>query len=139
MLKWTEDYKIEVDIIDDEHKQIIDEFEQLYEIMKLGEGHQLYSQIVDFLENYVEKHFDHEESYQKEIQYPFIDEHIEFHKKFRARISQLKLNFKGNKASNKELIELNLIIKDWLINHILSEDKKIADYIKLQNEIFGGG
>lgn len=34
------------------------------------------------------------------------------------------------KISNRDLIELNLILQGWLRNHILKEDVKIAAFIE---------
>jgi hemerythrin len=128
MLTWIEDFRIGIDTIDDEHKQIIDQFELLYQSMHSGKGHDLYEEILAFLDGYVENHFIHEETFQAEIGYPQMDEHKALHAFFRDKIKKLKVKNQGKEVTNHDLIEINLMIKNWLVNHILVEDKKLGAF-----------
>lgn len=132
-IEWKKEYEIGVESIDAEHKSIIDEFEKLYEKMRVGEGHQIYGELVAFLEDYVNTHLEHEEAYQREVAYTGYEAHKAKHDEFRLIVEELKTN-SLDQVSNLELIRINQIMKDWLINHILEEDMAIGDFVRGNHE-----
>lgn len=126
MLKWCEDYLIGVPEIDNEHKDIIEHYEKLYELMTAGHGHEYFEELVNFLENYVNHHFAHEEELQIQIKYAFYEEHKELHDSFRTQLKVLLSQIDKSNVTNSDLIKINLFIKNWLHDHIMIEDKKIG-------------
>lgn len=128
-LKWSKEFEIGVEEIDKEHKEIIDSFEKLYKMMKIGKGHDEYEEIMKFLDHYVNTHLDHEEELQKRIEFEELDYHISLHEEFKSHIKEMLSRYNGD-VSNSELLKLNLFVKEWLLKHILSEDRKIAEAIK---------
>jgi hemerythrin len=128
MLQWSKDYQIGIESIDEEHRKIIDEFENLYKRMHDGKGHDYYEHILEFLDKYVEEHFANEEKFQEDIGYPQIDEHKKVHEAFKAKVKKLEETHKGKEVTNSDLIEINLTVKKWLLDHILEEDRKIGEY-----------
>lgn len=129
VLSWCKDFEIGVEEIDNEHKDIIEHFEKLYVLMKEGQGHEYYMKLMKFLEYYVNTHFQHEEALQVKLGYSGYNEHKVLHQAFKAQVElMISQNNKSN-VSNADVVKLNLFIKEWLIHHILIEDKKIAAYI----------
>lgn len=135
MIEWTEELSVGLEMIDQEHREIIKGFNSLYTKMRQGKGHDYYQDFLTFLETYVETHFAHEEAYQEEIMYPDIEEHIKLHCAFKERVMHL-CNSNVSSVTDIELIKLNLFVKDWLINHILSQDKALGDYARRLNGEF---
>jgi hemerythrin len=129
-VEWNESLEIGVERIDEEHKEIIEEFGKLYSLMRVGSGHDFYPMVIEFLDEYIQNHLDHEEEYQKEIGYDALDEHKEKHAFFKEKVNELKQAKSKGKVSNKDLIDLNLLIKDWFVDHIMVEDVKIAAFVK---------
>lgn len=128
-IEWKQDLEIGIEEIDNEHRAIIETFQKLYEKMRTGEGHDLYDEIIAFLDDYVENHLAHEEAYQEEIKYDGFEEHKAKHDEFRHILKEIKED-KLEVVSNKELLKINKIMKDWLLHHILEEDMKIGDFAK---------
>lgn len=126
LLKWNDGYKIGVAEIDEEHKLIVDNFEKLYFSAKNGNGFELYNEILLFLEKYVSFHFEHEEAYQKSISYAGYDEHKSLHDNFRAQVLEQVKILSEKEVTSRDLVKLLLFIKEWVIYHILVEDKKIV-------------
>jgi len=133
MLSWVKDFEIGVEEIDQDHKEIILEFEKLYQLMKEGLGHDYYHDLIAYLIKYVNWHFDHEEKLQESISYPYIDEHKKIHEEFKNSILTIAKEHENKVITNADLIKINIFLKNWLIHHILIEDRKIADYIKEEN------
>ena len=128
-LNWTRDFEIGIKEIDEEHRKIIEQFGMLYSSMIEGHGHEYYQELLDFLYSYVNTHFEHEESLQREIGYDKCKEHKIIHDKFKLKVNEMIESKKGQSVTNMDLIHINLFIKDWLINHILITDKKIKMFL----------
>lgn len=129
-LKWCDEYKIGVELIDNEHKQIVDNFEQLYIKIMEGNGLQHYAGMLHFIEKYISFHFNHEEKFQKSIGYEEIESHTIEHRNFQIQVEQLIQKQKNDIVTNKDLVIFVVYIKEWLIHHILIEDKKIGVFLE---------
>ena len=69
---WKEEYKVGIDKIDEQHRQLFDKIEQLLEIAKSGDkrsNQQKCMEIIDFLVDYTVFHFNTEEALQRERKY----------------------------------------------------------------------
>lgn len=128
-LKWIRDFEIGVQQIDEEHKEIIISFNKLYELMKMGKGHEYYEELLAFLKKYVGTHFAHEEKLLLDNNYPGLSEHKKLHNQFSTQILEMEKTHSSGLATDKELILISLYVRDWLYQHILIEDNKIGDYI----------
>lgn len=128
-LTWNPSFEIGITAIDEEHRAIVENFEKLYLLMINGQGHEFYAELLDFLTHYIDTHFANEEAFQKSIGYDRMDQHMKRHQFFREKILGL-IEEQKSPISNADLIKLNLFIKDWLIQHILNEDKKLGDFYK---------
>lgn len=125
---WSKDFEIGIPEIDADHNMIIKRFETLYLLMKEGKGHEYYQELLYFLNDYVHRHFEKEEKFQLEISYDQYNEHKAIHDEFKARVAKIIDGHKSKAATNFDLIQINLFIKDWLIHHILIEDFKMGKF-----------
>jgi hemerythrin-like metal-binding protein len=80
--------------------------------------------LVDELVYYSDYHFKAEEQYMREIGYKDIDKHISEHKYFTEWVIDFKRNYIT--ADLKICLDLIKFLGDWLRNHVIEEDKKIA-------------
>lgn len=128
-LHWSDEFKINIEAVDSEHKGLFDQFEQLYVLMKEGKGHEYYKTLLSFLDNYVHTHFINEQGIHLREDYPLRSEHIDIHEEFKASVQKIVDEGKDKQPSDMDLIKISLFIKNWLIHHILIEDKKFGDFI----------
>lgn len=133
ILKWKDEFKIGIEEIDKDHESIIMEFGKLYNLMKNGEGHEYYKELLNFLDNYVNIHFRKEESIQEKFLYDDMDKHKKMHIQFENHVKNIMKNNSNREATNEDLIKINLFVKNWLIHHIFIEDKKIVNFINKKN------
>jgi hemerythrin len=134
LFRLREGYEIGIESIDKEHKEMIDAFEELYNRMHKGLGHKYYDELLAFLDKYIDNHFVNEEKFQEEIDYPDLEEHKKLHEEFKETILAIEEKHKNKEVSDKDLIEINLTIKEWLVEHILIEDRKIGEFVKEKEE-----
>ena len=128
-LKWSSAFETGIEDIDLEHKTIIENYEKLYQLMKSGEGHDFYNELLSFLTYYITTHFENEEKFQQDIGYDLYEEHKKRHAFFKEKVMSF-VNDKHESVTNYDLIKLNLFVKDWLIQHIFNEDRKIGDFYR---------
>lgn len=81
---------------------------------------------LEALHSYTEWHFTFEERLQERTKYPNRTEHIAEH---RAIIGQLKSLRRKLGAGNRDAMSLISIIRHWIVDHVNSEDSKLANYL----------
>ncbi len=116
--EWNHDYIINIEEIDNDHRSIIEKYEVLYNLMKDGKGHEYYEELLNYLDEYVNTHFVHEQKLHEEVNYDLSEEHHIIHDEFKNSLSRIVEASKINQPSDVDLIKINLFIKNWWIHHI---------------------
>ncbi len=127
--QFTPDLETGNDIIDSEHKLLIQAVDDVMQNISQGKGKEQLNSTVDFLNNYTKKHFSHEEDLQAHCNYPAKANHKVWHTSFISKLTTISNKLKTEGENSLIVIELTQIISS-LITHIKTEDKKLADYIK---------
>jgi hemerythrin len=129
-IKWTPDLSVGVESIDAQHKIWFEKVDQLFQAGKSGKAKEVISEMLDFLDDYTKMHFNDEEKYMKEINYPDLDKQIKAHRKFEGDLAKLKKDFQESGYNIALVINANQMIVDWLTRHISTMDKQIGVYVK---------
>lgn len=128
LLKWRPEYTVNAAELDCHHKKLFDTLNSAYEnIMNSDEILSIIS-VIDDLSEYMKYHFAAEEKHMAEKGYQDIDAHISEHRLFAANIEKLKSDhLDNNLEATKELI---IVLGNWVLHHILMEDKKYSDLLR---------
>ena len=121
--EWSDSLSVGVDVIDDQHKALIELINQLYEevIVNGAEG-EVIEEALNELAQYTVVHFGLEERLFAQAGYPDLGAHGRYHRELKARLFEVQENTKKNKlAVNTELLSF---LKRWLQSHIMIEDKR---------------
>ena len=129
-IKWSPEYAIGVEIIDNQHKELFNAVNNLLEACSQGKGKEEAGRILEFLENYVVEHFQTEEGIQKENGFPEYPEHKAAHEGFIRSFIELKKAFEKEGATLSFVVKINKIIIDWLIQHVTQVDKRLGIFLK---------
>ncbi len=129
-IQWEKNFEIGVNLIDKEHKEIIEKYEKLYVMMREGRGHKYYTELLSFLNDYVNTHFTHEEMLHVESNYDLRLEHVKIHNEFKASVKRLYELGRDKETTDLDLIKINLFIRNWLVHHILIEDGKFGEFLE---------
>ena len=127
MLIWKDSYSIGMDLIDAQHKHLFDIGNQAYNLLKNGLKIDKYDDIVLIIEdlsNYTKYHFRCEEEYMKEINYPRYENQKKKHNDFIEKIDSIQLH-SIDENQQKYIEDLLDFIFNWILEHILKEDKLI--------------
>ena len=128
MLWWSDSLKTGIESIDNQHKAM---FNKADEIFNLGADvdKDEFKKVISFLMSYTNNHFSEEEELMVTYRYENLIEHRREHNYFVEEIYKLYIeSFKG--ISLELLIELKILIIEWLANHINVDDKKFIEVIK---------
>ncbi len=128
MLKWKEEYLVGIDSIDEQHMKLIEIANRAYALLKNEFITDKYDKIVEIigeLKDYTVYHFSFEEEYMKSIGYKKLFSHIVLHGDFLEKVNAVNLDEIDNNQ-NEYLTRIMDFVCNWLVSHIVREDKLIA-------------
>ncbi len=124
----TKDLETGNAIIDKEHRELFNAVNKLFEACSNGSGRSSMNETIQFLNDYVQKHFSHEEQLQQQSEYPSVRTHKAFHEEYKRKLNEITSKISTSGSTIVELGNLNRHIS-VLIAHIRTEDKKLAGYL----------
>lgn len=125
---WKDDYKMGVDFLDKEHKQLFSTMDKLLRISE-NEEKSVWAcrEGIKYLKNHTVEHFEHEEEYMRSIDYKDYAIHKRLHDNFR---------YKTLPALEEEMVETEYSIESirhflgvcigWVVAHTQTEDQAIS-------------
>jgi hemerythrin len=132
-MMWKEKYKVGVKLIDEQHEELFKRVSDFTKIIRSKDHwedrEEKVKETMAFMEEYVVVHFNEEEVYQKEINYPEIENHKEAHAKFREGINNYVRIFQKEGLSEDKIQEFGGKLMTWLIMHVGKMDQKIGQYV----------
>ncbi|WP_394524462.1 bacteriohemerythrin [Lacrimispora sp. JR3] len=127
---FTKDLETGNQLIDTEHRQLIDAVNNLLAACATGKGRSELATITKFLQDYTAKHFSDEEKLQVQSKYPDYVNHRRYHEDFKKVVAEICRKLDKDGPTVALVGEVNSTIAGWLINHIKKEDVKVANHIK---------
>lgn len=135
-IKWDNSFAVGHAKIDKQHFELFTNSIKLLNAIEHGKGTTEIESIIVFLNNYVIEHFETEEKYLLDNNYPFLDHQIGQHANFIKSFELLKNEILSNKKSKIFLMfRIQTLLVDWVVNHTIKEDKHYEKYIKGQKGI----
>lgn len=116
-------------LIDSEHRELFAAVNNLIDACAQGKGRDQIQKTVQFLGDYVAKHFRDEEGLQTKSNYPGYPAHKQFHDGYRRKLAETTQVLTREGPSVKALGDLNGVVA-ILVSHIRTEDKRLARHIK---------
>lgn len=127
---FTKDLETGNQLIDSEHRQLIDAINNLLTACASGKGRSELANTARFLQEYTAKHFSDEEKLQIQSRYPDYVNHKRYHDDFKKVVAGICEKLEKEGPTVALVGEVNGAIAGWLINHIKREDVKIAAHLK---------
>lgn len=128
MNSWKDEYITGVELIDEQHKKLIEIADDLYKLLKnqfITDKYDRIVQILNDLKDYAVFHFKSEEEYMISIGYKKYLSHKVEHDDFIAKINSFDLK-EIDESQQRYLIEILEFVIKWIDGHILKRDKLIA-------------
>lgn len=124
---WTDQLNVGIDVIDQQHRRIVEYINQLDDARSNGMSNDEISWLLNDLVDYTISHFGFEESLQEEAKYPFLTSHKKVHELFTKRIAE----FQKRAEQGEDVVKaLNSLLVTWLFNHIKRDDNDYVESVK---------
>lgn len=132
---WKEKYKIGVPLIDEQHKELFNRVSSFIQVVQnkdasWDEKLQSIKDTMVFMQEYVVFHFEDEEAYQAEINYPGLEDHKKVHADFKAGVAECVQRIEEENYSQESVQDFSAKVMTWLIMHVAGVDQKIGEYVK---------
>ena len=122
---WEDRFNLGNKMIDTQHKQIVDMFNDLYEARFHGIENRVVSEVIEGMARYVREHFAAEERLMAQVQYPHLERHRQEHEFFVKESG--RLGFLQDRADAEKLM---VFLRDWFVQHIGGSYHTIQPYLK---------
>jgi hemerythrin len=128
-LEWRKEYQLNIDAIDQLHRQFFSKVNELIHAFVGGD-----TQAIKIIFGYLASHFvecrEEEEALMSRYLYPFIDDHQHEHKRLIENFTALKEEVDAEEYDLSHLsFRTQLLLFDWFSGHISHSDRHAARYI----------
>ncbi|HET9595344.1 MAG TPA: hemerythrin family protein [Anaeromyxobacteraceae bacterium] len=128
-IEWSQKLAVGVEAIDAQHRELFKQVNQLIAAMEARHGEAEVTRIVQFLGDYVIRHFGDEERLMARTGYPDAAAHEKLHEAFVADFVKLKAELARTGASPALATQLNQKVGGWLIDHIGRTDRALGAFL----------
>lgn len=126
--QWKDSFALGVSEIDGQHKTFLDYLNSCYQDVSSGNKENIDPGLLDNLKSYAAIHFRYEEALMLAGHYPDLDNQVKQHHYFESKIAELEVfEAVGGKRTAESLLTF---LRDWLLDHILVQDKRFSLTLK---------
>lgn len=129
---WSDEYKIGLPAIDSQHKRLFQLIKELNEALDAGLRLVNVERLLAGLDQYKTRHFQLEEKYMQESNYPGIEEQQKAHKYFTQRFKELGEELKKTGITPDIIKTIKGELSDWLKEHVTGLDLEFGKYYQEQ-------
>ncbi len=126
MVRWDDSLSVQIEEIDEQHKQLLGLMNDLFDAMKKGEGRSVLEKTLDGLLEYTEYHFSAEEKYMREFDYDEYEQHKNEHDALREEV----LHYRNQLTSDRVTLDLLGFLWNWIQTHVKQTDKRYAPFFQ---------
>ena len=126
-MMWKDSYRVGVEKIDQQHKELFDAVEMLVhelEVYQEWQPKQKFIIAFAFIKRYAREHFEYEEDYLASIHYSELEKHKKEHASFVDVMHQYETTFHGSGYDLRYIREFSGYLTSWLMYHVLESDRK---------------
>lgn len=125
-LKWRKELDTGIDVIDGQHKQIVNYINKLDDA-RVTNNRLVIAKVIEDTVDYTVSHFGFEETLIEDADYEFTRPHKRVHELFIKRVSEYKQRFdEGDDVAD----ELHGLLSRWLFSHIQNDDAAYVSSVK---------
>lgn len=125
LFAWDNSYSVSVAQFDAQHKKLFRLINDLNDAMTTGKGQMALRRTLQELVAYTSTHFAAEEAAMVWTAYPDLEAHRLEHEKLKAKVLEFTREFESGMTQIS--VDVLFFLRDWLMNHIATTDKKYAD------------
>ncbi|MBN2021966.1 MAG: hemerythrin family protein [Pirellulales bacterium] len=120
---WDDQYRVDGGVIDEEHQRLFELANDVFAFEDPDSQVDEFKETVVALFDYARRHFANEEALMEKVRHPRLSQHANAH---RAIVAEMTRQIKACQSLEKLAHELRCLMVDWVMRHILDEDRKIT-------------
>ncbi|WP_156949816.1 bacteriohemerythrin [Simplicispira psychrophila] len=125
---WANDMAIDHGPIDQDHKMLVEQVNQLHTATEAGRGQQVVGQLLGELIRSTVEHIRREEQVMRQLGYPRLKQHQASHVDFVNDLHALQQKFAAGNIT--VAAQLSTLLRDWLSLHIRRYDRDILTFMQ---------
>ena len=125
LMIWEDKYSVNVNEVDGQHQEIFRLVNALDD--SLLEDRAIIAERLNALVAYVVEHFNTEEKYMQETNYPEYEAHKKMHDDLVTQVAAIQAKF--NAGETEITGEITAFVRDWLYKHIPNIDKEYGPHL----------
>jgi len=114
--------------VDLQHQELFRQAAALSNAMKQGKGRDDICELLDFLGQYILRHFAEEEELMEDLNCPAAATNKVAHARFFTTFSRLQRHFKQAGSGPSLVLQIHDLLTKWLVQHIKEIDSQLRDY-----------
>ena len=126
-LPWKEDYRINVAVIDEQHRKLAELVSGFYELLASKPDVRQLKHILDELIGFARLHFATEEELMIKYEYPDYGSHSAAHRNVLNQLGALAERLEDGLRTHSR--PAPSISDDWVTNHLLEKDKPLGRFL----------
>ncbi len=127
LLEWTSDLETGIDVIDDDHRLIIEFYNRIYYFYNSETDRLMLDRAISDFKLLFSLHFLKEENFMIEIGYPDFESHAREHETMVGLLNK----FVETKTDKEEACpKIAFLVLQWLSSHLEGADRRLAAYTK---------
>ncbi len=133
-IAWDDSLSVGVDLIDEQHKLLIEKLKDLSDDFKQGHEQNKILRTLGFMIDYTDFHFTAEEKVMAENDYPGLEDQQQQHAEFKATLDSILLDLREDGPTEELVKSINIFLLNWLVTHIKGSDQKLGAYLNEQGQ-----
>lgn len=126
---WDPTMATGVPSVDEQHKELFRQVAALSDAMSQGRGRDEIKPILQFLADYVVKHFAEEEAYMEQHHCPVAAANKAAHRDFLQQLKLFQERFNTQGVGPSLVLDLHDVVSQWLVKHIHGIDKQLSSSV----------
>ena len=128
-MEWRSEFQIDIEEIDKQHRRLFDKINDFIETTREG-AHSGILEVFNFLANHTQTFFKTEEELMRRYDYPFLESHLQEHKRFIENFMALATEAEAGTCDPNYLsFRVQLLLFDWFTGHLAKTDRHMGRHL----------
>lgn len=124
---WSDNFSVNIIEMDQQHKKLVGFINDLHDARQANKDQEVLGKILNELVDYTKTHFKGEESLLQNYNYPDYNSQKSEHDSLVQKVLHMqKVYYSGDTNITTDIA---ILMNDWLVEHILVEDKKYGKFL----------
>ena len=131
-MNWDSSFETGDRLVDEEHRTLIKMINEFHDALQKQRATDLLNNVLTRLEDYILRHFSHEERLMLESDYPDFKAHHAAHQNLARHAKEMIHGYRSGELGVP--VTLSRFLQDWLTLHIMQTDKKLIHYLQARKK-----